>query len=445
MIPRVRTERLRARVPMSAEPGGPVTTVPAAEPVPAPDPEPAESWVDRMLDVEVGAVAHGGHCVARHEGRVVFVRHALPGERVHAVVTEDAGGSFCRADAVTVLRAAPGRVEPLCPWAGPGGCGGCDFQHADHDTQRALKAAVVAEQLARLAGVEREVVCEALPGGPLGWRTRLRMAVTDDGRPGLRAHRSHEVLPVGTCPIAAPGSLEPVLEREWTPTAEIEIVRDAAGETHAAELFEGERHPELGSGVAHEHAAGRDWELPAPAFWQVHPGAADAVVAAAVEGVGDLGPGETVWDLYGGAGLIAAALAERVGPDGLVVDVESDPDATAAAAANLADLPACRVVRGRVEKVLDSLVRSDGAPDVIVADPPRKGLGRQLAARLGAVGARRIVHVACDPAALARDVAALAETGYRLEGLRVFDAFPMTHHVECVATLVRELDPRVPA
>jgi tRNA/tmRNA/rRNA uracil-C5-methylase (TrmA/RlmC/RlmD family) len=436
---------------MSADPGGPVTTAaPAASGAAASVPAAGDSWVDRMLDVEVGAVAHGGHCVARHEGRVVFVRHALPGERVHAVVTEDGGGSFCRADAVAVLRAAPGRVEPACPWAGPGGCGGCDFQHADHDTQRALKARVVAEQLAHIAGIERDITCEALPGGPLGWRTRLRMAVTDDGRPGLRAHRSHEVRPVGDCPIAAPGALAPVLEREWTPTAEIEIVHDAAGETHAAELFEGERHPEVGSGVAHEHAAGRDWTLPAPAFWQVHPGAADAVVAAAMDGVGDLGPGGTVWDLYGGAGLFAAALAERVGPDGLVVTVESDPDATAAAAANLADLPACRVVRGKVEKVLEGLVgvgaseatggRVRGSPDVIVADPPRKGLGRPLAARLGAIGARRIVHVACDPAALARDVAALAETGYRLEDLRVFDAFPMTHHVECVATLVRESD-----
>jgi tRNA/tmRNA/rRNA uracil-C5-methylase (TrmA/RlmC/RlmD family) len=407
--------------------GGPVTAAGTA----------ADSWVDRMLDVEIGAVAHGGHCVARHEGRVVFVRHALPGERVHAVVTEDGGGSFCRADAVTVLREAPGRVEPACPWAGPGGCGGCDFQHADHDTQRALKAAVVAEQLGHIAGIHREITCEALPGGPLGWRTRMRMAVTDDGRPGLRAHRSHEVLPVGDCPIAVTGALAPVLRQDWTPTAEIEVVSDGAGETHATELLEGERHLEIGSGTAHEHAAGRDWELPAPAFWQVHPGAADAVVGAAMAGVGDLGPGETVWDLYGGAGLIAAALAERVGPEGLVVNVESDPDATGAAGRNLADLPACRVVRGRVEKVLESLVRSNGAPDVIVADPPRKGLGRGLAARIGALGARRIVHVACDPAALARDVAALAETGYRLEDLRVFDAFPMTHHMECVATLVR--------
>jgi tRNA/tmRNA/rRNA uracil-C5-methylase (TrmA/RlmC/RlmD family) len=332
-----------------------------------------------------------------------------------------------------VLVASPHRVTPTCPWAGPGGCGGCDWQHATPAAQRDLKATVVAEQLARLAGIEREVTVEELPGGPLGWRTRMRMAVTDDGRPGLRVHRSHEVLPVGDCPISAPGALLPVLEREWTPTAEVEVVRDATGEVHAAELFEGARHPEVGSGVAHEEAAGRSWDLPAEAFWQVHPHAADAVVDAVLDGVGDLAPGATAWDLYGGAGLIAAPLAERVGPEGRVVLVESDPAATAAAGECLADLPAVQVVRSRVEKVLSSL---PGPPDVIVADPPRKGLGRRLAGELAGCGAGRIVLVACDPAALARDVAALAEHGYELGALRAFDAFPMTHHVECVATLL---------
>ena len=142
----------------------------------------ADSWVDRMLDVEVGPVAHGGHCVARHEGRVVFVRHTLPGERVRAVVTEDGGGSFCRADAVAVLREAPGRVEPVCPWAGPGGCGGCDFQHAAHDTQRGLKAAVVAEQLARLPFPTVAAVHGACMGGgtELILACRQRIAADDD-------------------------------------------------------------------------------------------------------------------------------------------------------------------------------------------------------------------------------------------------------------------------
>lgn len=399
---------------------------------------PDELWTDRLIELEVGPVAHGGHCVARCDGRVVFVRHALPGERVHAVVTEDGGGSFCRADAVTVVEPSPDRVEPACAWAGPGGCGGCDFQHATPAAQRALKAAVVTEQLQRLAGIAWDVTVEELPGGPLGWRTRMRMAVTDEGRPGLRAHRSHEVLPVGECPIAAPGLLAPVLAEPWTPTAEVEAVRDADGTVHAAEVFEGDAALAIGTGEAHERAAGRDWVLPASSFWQVHPHAADAVVEAVLAGVGDLAAGETAWDLYGGAGLIAAPLAERVGPDGRVVLVESDPDAVAAAVSSLADLAAPRYVRARVEKALDHHPELADPPDVIVADPPRRGLGTALAAALADRGARRVVHVACDPAALARDVAAFARAGYRLADLRVFDAFPMTHHVEAVATLARD-------
>ncbi|MCA1655811.1 MAG: TRAM domain-containing protein, partial [Pseudonocardiaceae bacterium] len=125
------------------------------------------SWVGRRFEVEVGPVAHGGHCVARHEGRVVFVRHTLPGERVVAEVTEDRADSFCRADAVSVLTPSPDRVARSCPVAAPGGCGGCDWQHVTWTGQRALKAAVVAEQLRRLAGLDVAVEVEELPGGPL--------------------------------------------------------------------------------------------------------------------------------------------------------------------------------------------------------------------------------------------------------------------------------------
>src|SRR5947209_1094225 len=135
------------------------------------------NWTGTRIEVEVGPVAHGGHCVARAEGRVVFVRHALPGERVVVEVTEDKGGSFCRADAVEVLEPSPDRVEPPCPVARPGGCGGCDWQHASAEAQRSLKAAVVAEQLQRLAGLDVAVEVEALPGGLGEWRTRLRMVV----------------------------------------------------------------------------------------------------------------------------------------------------------------------------------------------------------------------------------------------------------------------------
>jgi len=379
-----------------------------------------------VLDLDVGPVAHGGHCVARHEGRVVFVRHALPGERVRAVVVEDGGGGFCRADAVTVLDPAPQRVPEPCVWARAGGCGGCDFQHADPALQRELKAAVLAEQLHRLAGIDRAVEVEELPGGALGWRHRVRLAIDEHGRPGLRAHRSHDVLPIVDCPIAPAGALPPVLERRFAPESEVEVVVDADGAVHIGDTVD------AGSGPAVQRAAGREWLLSPGVFWQVHPALPDALAAVVAEWA-SAPAGGTAWDLYGGVGLFAAVLAGHVGPDGDVVVVESSTQAVADGRAALADLPQVSWRPGRVERVLPAL---DGRPDVVVADPPRRGLGRELVEALCARAPDRVVHVACDPAALARDVALFAGRGYHLAELRAFDAFPMTHHFESVALLV---------
>jgi len=383
--------------------------------------KPAVDWTDRVLELHVEAVAHGGHCVARHDGRVVFVRHALPGERVRAVVDEDTGGGFCRADAVAVLAASPDRVAAPCTWARAGGCGGCDLQHVAPAAQRGWKAEVLAEQLRRLAGVRRDVEVEELPGGPLGWRTRVRLAVDDEGRAGLRAHRSHDVLAVADCPLAPPGALAPVLGQRFAP-GEVEVVVDAGGAVHAGD----------GEPVT-VRAAGREWRLSPGVFWQVHPALPD--VLAQVVGEWAAAPrGGTAWDLYGGVGLFAAVLAEQVGPDGSVTVVESARAAVDDGRAALADLPQVGWRVGRVEKVLVGL---PGPPDVVVADPPRKGLGRAVVDALAATGPERVVYVACDPAALARDVAFFAERGYTLAELRAFDAFPMTHHMECVALLTR--------
>jgi tRNA/tmRNA/rRNA uracil-C5-methylase (TrmA/RlmC/RlmD family) len=403
-----------------------------------------EDWTGRRFEVEVGAVAHGGHCVARFAGRVVFVRHALPGERVVAEVTEDHGGSYCRADAVEVLAASPDRVDPPCPVARPGGCGGCDWQHASAAAQRRLKAAVVAEQLHRLAGLDRPVRVEPLPapGGDelLGWRTRVRVVTDGRGRGGFRAHRSHRVVPVAGCPITVPGALDGVLDRTWRPGAEVEVVRDAAGETHVTELPPATRRGRprrvAGGGVVAERAAGRDWRLATHGFWQVHPAAADTL--AAVVGEWARAPaGGVAWDLYGGVGLFAAVLAGQVGAGGSVLLVEASRRAVADATANLADLPQVRLVTGPVERVLTGRQAAGERPEVVVLDPPRRGAGRAVVDAIVDRAPARVVYVACDPAALARDVAAFGGHGYSLTALRAFDAFPMTHHVECVALLSR--------
>jgi len=383
------------------------------------------SWVGREFEVEVGPVAHGGHCVARHEGRVVFVRHTLPGERVLVSVTEDRGGSFCRGDAISVLTASPDRVPAPCPVAVPGGCGGCDWQHASWAAQRALKASVVAEQLRRLAGLSVPVEVEELPGGPLRWRTRVRMTVDPEGRPGFRAHRSHRVVPVADCPISAYGTVDEVAGRSWPPGASLTVAVDAQASTHVSV-------DDAVGDVAVERAARREWRVSSDGFWQAHPDAAD-VYAEVVSSWAGLGAGESAWDLYAGVGLFASVLAEAVGPSGSVMAVESFRPAAQEAAANLADLPQVRVFAGKVESVLRAGEGPD--PDVVVLDPPRKGAGREVVEAIASRGARRVVYVACDPAALARDVATFAGHGYTLSRLRAFDAFPMTHHVECVALL----------
>jgi tRNA/tmRNA/rRNA uracil-C5-methylase (TrmA/RlmC/RlmD family) len=394
-------------------------------------------WLGREIELEVGPVAPGGHCVARHEGRVVFVRHALPGERVLARVTEDRGGGFCRADAVRVLAASPDRVEPPCPHAGPGRCGGCDWQHATGDAQRALKAAVVREQLTRLATLpDVPVTVEPLPGGLLGWRSRVRYAIDPAGRTALRRHRSHELEPVGHCPLGTDAVTAATGDRAWTPGTEIEVV--GAGPTILLAAAAGEDPRAAAGGTVlegpervRERAAGREWELGAATFWQVHPAAADTLARCVLDFLAPA-PGETALDLYAGAGLFAGVLAEAVGPTGHVLAVEGDARAAADARTNLAGA-AVEVREGRVTAGLVGGLGTE--PDIVVLDPPRAGAGTDVLAAVLALRPRAVAYVSCDPAALARDLRAVADGGWRLAGLRAFDCFPMTQHVETVALL----------
>ncbi len=391
--------------------------------------------------VEVGPVAHGGSCVARLDGQVVFVRHSLPGERVRIRVT-DTTKRFLRADAVEVLEASADRVEPPCALAGT--CGGCDFQHVDPAAQRRLLADVVAEQLRRLAGIERDVVVEEVRPA-LGWRTRVTWSTTPDGRAGLRKHRSHEVVPVEHCPIAHP-DLPDVTAHRWD-TGPVEAIVSSTGQrlliTDATVppgldvdgVAGADGHRRAGGTRLTEHVAPHDFTVTGSGFWQVHPEAARTLVDAVLDAA-DARPGDRVADLYAGVGLFTAFLADAVGPDGLVVSVEADRQGARDARRSLHG-------RGQVRLVADSTegaLRRDPAladgVDVVVLDPPRTG-ARKAVPGVAALGARRVVYVACDPAALARDVATFAEHGYRLGPLRAFALFPMTHHVECVAVLDR--------
>jgi tRNA/tmRNA/rRNA uracil-C5-methylase (TrmA/RlmC/RlmD family) len=377
-----------------------------------------------VIELEVGPVAHGGHCVARIDGQVVFVRHALPGERVRAVVTERRAG-YLRADAVEILEASPDRVEPPCPFARPGACGGCDFQHASAAAQQAMKSSVLREQLFRLAKLDPAVAVQPLADGDLlNWRTRVRYTADRDGRLGLYAHRSERVVPVDRCRIAHPEIQRlPVTGQSWAPGASVLAVASSAGDVLAVPA-------PAQYATVRERAVDREWTINAGGFWQVHPAAAPVFAATVVSMLAPRG-GERVWDLYGGAGLFAAALAPHCGP---VSVVESDRDAVAAGRRALAGMDNVRFVAGDVRAVLaNPRWRS---VDLVVLDPPRAGAGRAVVSSIVDRGPRAVAYVACDPAAFARDVATFGARGYRLAAVRAFDAFPMTHHFETIGLLV---------
>ncbi|MGW7355422.1 class I SAM-dependent RNA methyltransferase [Streptomyces sp. NPDC054802] len=436
---------------------------------------PESSLVGQEYEVEVGPVAHGGHCVARTEdGRVLFVRHTLPGEKIVARVTDGEEDSrFLRADAVRILEPSKDRVEAPCPYAGPGMCGGCDWQHAKPGAQRRLKGEVIAEQLQRLAGLTPEEAGwdgtvmpapgDKLPAGEVpGWRTRVQYAIDEDGRVGLRKHRSHDVQPIDHCMIAAPGVSELGIEKQdWPQMETVEAIAATGSNDRQVVLTprpggrlplveldkpvsvlrveerDGGVHRVHGRAFVRERADDRTYRVGMGGFWQVHPQAADLLVKAVMQGLMPR-KGDMALDLYCGVGLFAGALADRVGEKGAVLGIESGKRAVEDARHNLQGFDRVRIEQGKV----DSLLPRTGIEDVdlIVLDPPRAGAGKQTVKHLASLGARRIAYVACDPAALARDLAYFRDGGYKPRTLRAFDLFPMTHHVECVAVLepVRE-------
>ena len=396
---------------------------------------------DALEVVRIERPATGGGLGHLGDGRVVFVRHCLVGELVEVDVTERAT-SFARADSVHVVEASDQRVSAPCPYAHAKGCGGCDLQHASASAQSLWKASLVAEQLRRVAGVERDVEVVAAPSAPMGSRTRLRCAVTDAGRLALRASRSHDLVAIDACWIGET-RFAPAFAVNWSGALEVELRAIGDGpafavvrRVHAGEevievrSLEGRPlDPGTDSRVA---VAGHTFSVSPRSFWQSHRDAA-SVLSDQVVRWADVGPGDRVVDLFSGVGLFAIALANRVGPRGRVTAVESSAYAVRDARQNADGLAQMKVREWMVtpRSINDTVSRGD----VVVLDPPRAGLAKGVAAALVRRQPRRIVYASCDAATFARDLKVLSGGGYRLSDLVVFDFFPMTEHVELVGLL----------
>jgi tRNA/tmRNA/rRNA uracil-C5-methylase (TrmA/RlmC/RlmD family) len=401
----------------------------------------------QQLELEVTNVAHGGISVARHEGRVVFVSDAIPGERVLARISEDSKKSFWRAETLSVIEPSEFRQDHV--WAAASidrdpdeRAGGAEFGHIAIEHQRELKRQVLADSLSRMAGIESDVSVRALPGNADGtrWRTRVRLHVDESGRPGPYAARSHRVIDVDDLPLATAGvEAAAPLHQLFVGEETIDVLEPSTG---GARLIVGRQKPM----TIRERVGDREFQLNDGGFWQVHSLAAETLTRAVQEAIDpDLfDPRAFNLDLYGGVGLLAAAVGDRFGSTTRITSVESDTAATEHAGANLSEWVGATAITARVERWLSTLVATASATErsrlrasTVVLDPPRAGAGRHVVDSLASLEPAQLVYVACDPVAFARDVALFADRGYQLTGLDAFDLFPNTHHIEAVGTLTR--------
>jgi tRNA/tmRNA/rRNA uracil-C5-methylase (TrmA/RlmC/RlmD family) len=411
-------------------------------------------WLGTRVEVEVTNVAHGGVAVARHDGRVIFVSDAIPGEKVLAQITDDSKNAFWRADTVSVLTASPHRQPHVWEAASvhrapQNRAGGAEFGHIELSHQRELKRLVLTEALARMAGVHSDVVVE--PAGPAAadsgpadgtrWRTRVRLQVAEDGTPGPYAARSHRVIPVTELPLATSevAAIAPLTER-FPGAQHLDLVAPSTGNPYVL-VEDGRKRRPI---TITERVGQREFRLDARGFWQVHRDAAVTLTRAVQDAVDPLRFDARAdnLDLYGGVGLLAAALADGAGGAVRLTSVESDRAASAHAAQNLAEWDA-GTVADRVDRYLrrraasaDRDEKAGLAGATVLLDPPRSGAGRAVVDLLVELAPAQLIYVACDPVALARDVALLRDRGYALDRLRAYDLFPHTHHVEAVARLV---------
>ena len=407
------------------------------------------------FELELTSIAHGGAALGRHEGRVIFVPYALPGETVRVEITEDKG-RYAFARPVQVLAPAPDRVEPPCPYFGPAGCGGCQWQHVDYAAQLRLKAEIVVDQLSRIGGIADPVVRPTLPDRS-GWayRNHAQFHPAPDGSLGFQGALGGRVIPIDECLILHPllSDLYAMLDldlpdllrlslRAGTETGDLMLVFEMADDLPPALeidlpvscvllLSDGQHANLIGNNHITETVADHTFRISAPSFFQVNTPQAAQLVRL-VTGYLDLRGGETVLDAYCGVGLFAAHLA---GHAGLVIGVEVALAAVADLLENTAGMDNVEVVEGPVEAVLPDL---DVPLDAAVVDPPRAGVDRFALDALVARHPGRIVYVSCDPATLARDAKRLARGGYSLVEVQPVDMFPQTYHIESVALFVPE-------
>jgi tRNA/tmRNA/rRNA uracil-C5-methylase (TrmA/RlmC/RlmD family) len=391
--------------------------------------------------VRIERPATGGGVGRMDDGKVIFVRHSLPGELVDVEVTERTA-NFYRGEPTSIIEASRERVAAPCSYARPGGCGGCDLQHASTEAQRSWKTALVEEHLKRIAGVEMRVTLTSANGPSHGSRTRLRCAVDEHGHLSLRKARSHNLVAINDCWISD-DVFTPAFGTSWDGAEEVELRAIGNGEPFAVVKRDTVRgtmyevcsllgEPLEPSTHSRVDVFGHVFSVGPRSFWQSHRDAPNMLLPTVLE-FADAQPGDHVTDLFSGVGLFSVPLAKVVGPGGKVTAVESSPYAVRDARENGDGLRHLKVREWSVSP--RAINDSVGEGDIVVLDPPRHGMAKGVADSLVRRAPRRVVYVSCDAATFARDLKHMLAGGFQLSDLKVFDLFPMTQHSELVALL----------
>jgi 23S rRNA (uracil1939-C5)-methyltransferase len=409
----------------------------------------------QTFELELTAMAHGGSALGRHDGRVIFVPYAIPGETVRVELVEERK-RWGRGRLLEILNPSPYRVEPPCPYFGADKCGGCQFQHIDYEAQAEYKREVVIDQLARLGGLRDAKVLEIIGAAdPWAYRNHVQFSTTPQGQLGFLTADTNHVVPVEECLILDPllDELWEALDMEWPQLHRLSLrCGSASGDRMAIFeldhyedfdievdfavscvilLADGEAVVLMGNAHLEEQVAGRSYRISANSFFQVNTAGAEALVALVHDAL-DPTRSDRLLDLYCGVGLFGLSLADRVGH---VLGVEAEPSAVADFRYNARGLEHVKLIEGKAQSILPQIEES---ADLVVLDPPRSGAGQEVVEQLARLKPRRVAYVSCDPATLARDARRLTESGFALQEVQPVDLFPQTYHVESVALFARQ-------
>ena len=382
--------------------------------------------IGEILTLDIGNIANGGHFVARHDNQIIFVRHAISGETAKVKVTA-INSRFAFGDAVEILKPSKDRISPPCKYSHPEGCGGCDFQHINYNVQSDLKKEVLKDQFKRITKIDiLPEIITANPSNGLHWRSRLNLAISENKKVGLRAHKSNNVIEIDECLIALKEiNKSDIFSANWDSKENLNISCSSTNQINISQV----NKSIIGPDKLTENVDKNEYTISPKSFWQSHINAPSLLLQQVIKDA-DIQHDQIVCDLYGGVGLFTLPISKLIGKNGQIHLIEMNDTCIEDANIMFEHIDNIYIHHGTVEQKLGSVKKID----TIILDPPRNGVSKQVINQMIEKKPNKIIYVSCNPSTLARDSKILLDNKYSLSNIVGLDLFPMTHHLESVAS-----------